>query len=136
MLASDRPPNTKLSMGSIVVFRLLALRKDVSSRVLIMLCLNGVSQAPLTLKEIIGLYMPRLLFHVSLPAKSPTNVICPKMSSSPSFPLTGVAYVAQLESEYMLSQKLAVCNNCLALGFDKPLRRCNGCHLAAYCSKE
>lgn len=52
------------------------------------------------------------------------------------FPLAGVAFVSQLEHEYMSINKLSVCGNCLALGFQKPLKRCNGCKLVDYCSKE
>jgi len=36
----------------------------------------------------------------------------------------------------MSLHKLSVCGNCLALGFQKPLKRCNGCRLVDYCSKE
>ncbi|KIW91858.1 uncharacterized protein Z519_07828 [Cladophialophora bantiana CBS 173.52] len=53
-----------------------------------------------------------------------------------TFPICGVTYVGQIEHEYMHSKKLSVCANCLALGFQKPLRRCNGCLLVDYCSKE
>jgi hypothetical protein len=48
----------------------------------------------------------------------------------------GVAYVALIEHEYMHANKLSLCDNCLAPAFDKPLRRCNGCMLVDYCSKE
>jgi hypothetical protein len=44
--------------------------------------------------------------------------------------------VAAIEHEYMSANKLTICNNCMALGFDKPLRRCNGCMMIDYCSKE
>ena len=50
--------------------------------------------------------------------------------------LSGVAYVAQIEHEYMSINKLTVCNNCFALSFNKPLSRCRGCLLCDYCSKE
>ncbi|OAL39364.1 hypothetical protein AYO20_01234 [Fonsecaea nubica] len=53
-----------------------------------------------------------------------------------TFPICGVTYVGQIEHEYMHGKKLSVCANCLALGFQKPLRRCNGCLLVDYCSKE
>jgi len=49
---------------------------------------------------------------------------------------TGVSYVGQIEHEYMSLHKLSVCGSCLALGFQKPLKRCNGCRLIDYCSKE
>lgn len=50
--------------------------------------------------------------------------------------MCGVTYVGQIEHEYMHGKKLSVCANCLALGFQKPLKRCNGCMLIDYCSKE
>lgn len=53
-----------------------------------------------------------------------------------TFPKCGVSYVGQIEHEYMHSKKLSVCSNCLSLGFQKPLKRCNGCLLIDYCSKE
>lgn len=53
-----------------------------------------------------------------------------------TFPKTGVSYVLALEHEYLNSQKLSICANCLALGFDKPLKRCAGCGMVDYCSKE
>ena len=58
------------------------------------------------------------------------------MATASSFPLTGVAYVGQIEHEYMSMHKLSVCSNCLAIGFQKTLKRCNGCRLVDYCSKE
>lgn len=58
------------------------------------------------------------------------------MAASTNFSLTGVAYVGQIEHEYMSIHKLSVCGNCFALGFQKPLKRCNGCRLVDYCSKE
>lgn len=53
-----------------------------------------------------------------------------------TFPKTGVSYVLALEHEYLNSQKLSICANCLALGFDKALKRCAGCGMVDYCSKE
>ncbi|KAL6246226.1 hypothetical protein RBB50_006461 [Rhinocladiella similis] len=53
-----------------------------------------------------------------------------------TFPMCGVSYVSRIEHEYLHSKKLSVCANCLALGFQKPLRRCNACLLIDYCSKE
>ncbi|KIW66350.1 hypothetical protein PV04_05686 [Phialophora macrospora] len=53
-----------------------------------------------------------------------------------TFPMCGVSYVGRIEHEYMHSKKLSVCANCLALGFQKPLKKCNGCLLIDYCSKE
>ncbi|EHY53010.1 hypothetical protein HRR90_003640 [Exophiala dermatitidis] len=53
-----------------------------------------------------------------------------------TFPICGVTYVSQIEHEYLHSKKLSVCANCLALGFQKSLRRCNGCQLVDYCSKD
>lgn len=50
--------------------------------------------------------------------------------------MCGVSYVSRIEHEYLHGKKLSVCANCLALGFQKPLRRCNGCMLIDYCSKE
>lgn len=58
------------------------------------------------------------------------------MADKGGFTLTGVAYVGQIEHEYMSVNKLSVCSNCFALGFQKPLKRCNGCKLVDYCSKE
>ncbi|KAK5092921.1 hypothetical protein LTR70_005215 [Exophiala xenobiotica] len=52
------------------------------------------------------------------------------------FPMTGVAYAGQIQHEYMSLHKLSVCGNCLALGFQKPLKRCNACRLVDYCSRE
>lgn len=51
-------------------------------------------------------------------------------------PQLGVAYVSTMEHEYMNSNKLSICANCLALGFDKPLKRCAGCGMVDYCGKE
>ncbi|KAK4943025.1 hypothetical protein LTR10_017410 [Elasticomyces elasticus] len=56
--------------------------------------------------------------------------------SKKTFPMCGVSYVSRIEHEYLHSKKLSVCANCLALGFQKPLKRCNGCLLIDYCSKE
>ena len=53
-----------------------------------------------------------------------------------TFPKTGVSYVLSLEHEYLNSHKLSICANCLALGFDKSLKRCAGCGMVDYCSKE
>ena len=60
----------------------------------------------------------------------------PAPKATKSFPKCGVSYVGQIEHEYMHSKKLSVCANCLSLGFQKPLKRCNGCLLIDYCSKE
>jgi|SRR5271163_2302645 len=56
-------------------------------------------------------------------------------TSKGAFPRCGVTYVGQLEHEYMWIHKLSVCAGCLSVGWDKPLKRCNGCQLADYCSK-
>jgi MYND finger len=58
------------------------------------------------------------------------------MSEKATYPRTGVAYVAVIEHEFMNSNKFTICNNCMAMGFDKQLKRCNGCMLVDYCSKE
>jgi hypothetical protein len=57
-------------------------------------------------------------------------------SKAKTFPKTGVSYVLSLEHEYLNSHKLSICANCLALGFDKPLKRCAGCGMVDYCGKE
>lgn len=36
----------------------------------------------------------------------------------------------------MNSRKLSLCANCMALGFDKALKRCAGCGVVDYCSRE
>ncbi len=59
-----------------------------------------------------------------------------KVKPTKTFPMCGVSYVGQIEQEYMHNKKLSVCANCLALGFQMSLKRCNGCMLIGYCSKE
>lgn len=64
------------------------------------------------------------------------TVVSSKKAPAATFPKTGVSYVLALEHEYLNSHKLSICANCLSLGFDKPLKRCAGCGMVDYCSKE
>lgn len=58
------------------------------------------------------------------------------MTAPKKFPVCGVTYVATLEHDYLHDKHLSVCANCLALGFQVALRRCTGCRMIDYCSKE
>lgn len=49
---------------------------------------------------------------------------------------TGHSYIAQLEHDYLFAHKLTLCNNCFRLGTDVSMKRCQGCQLNDYCSKE
>lgn len=56
--------------------------------------------------------------------------------SNKTFPLCGATYIAQLEHEFMHSKGLSVCANCFTAGLQKPLKRCSGCTLVDYCSRD
>lgn len=70
------------------------------------------------------------------PAPAPASAAAGGKKAASTYPKTGVSYVLALEHEYLNSQKLSICANCLALGFDKALKRCAGCGMVDYCSKE
>lgn len=55
---------------------------------------------------------------------------------STKFARTGYSYVAQLEHDYLFAHKLTLCNHCFKLGTDVAMKRCQGCQLNDYCSKE
>lgn len=50
--------------------------------------------------------------------------------------MCGATYVGQVEHEFMHSKGLGICANCMTTGMQKPLRRCSGCTLVDYCSRE
>jgi hypothetical protein len=53
-----------------------------------------------------------------------------------TFPMCGATYIGQIEHEFMHSKGLGICANCMTTGMQKPLRRCSGCIMVDYCSKE
>ncbi|KEF59812.1 uncharacterized protein A1O9_04660, partial [Exophiala aquamarina CBS 119918] len=53
-----------------------------------------------------------------------------------TFPMCGATYIGQIEHEFMHSKGLGICANCMTTGMQKPLRRCSGCILVDYCSRE
>jgi hypothetical protein len=67
---------------------------------------------------------------------APSTTVTSSTAKTKTFPKTGVSYVLSLEHEYLNSHKLSICANCLALGFDKPLKRCAGCGMVDYCGRE
>ena len=71
---------------------------------------------------------------VSLAATCVVKMALPKPSKG--YPMTAIAYIGQHEKTYLTSIKMVFCSQCGTNGFQKSLKRCNGCRLVDYCSTE